>query len=75
MDKCESMVEIFKTNVHDILQAEVIIASLNKHFPSFMINFDLQDCDKILRIKGESIPVDKIENIVSALGFYCSVLN
>ena len=69
------MVEIFKTNVDDHLQARRIIELLNHHYPAFMINFDLHDCDKILRIKGESIPVDQIENIVSTLGFYCSVLN
>ena len=75
MGKCESMVEIFKTNVHDILQAEKIIALLNDNFPDFMINFDLHDCDKILRVKGEFIPVDEIVDLVSANGFHCSVLN
>ena len=75
MDKCESMVEIFKTNVHDILQAEKIIVLLNTHFPAFMINFDLHDCDKILRVKGESIPINEIEGLVSANGFQCSVLD
>ena len=69
------MVEIFKTNVHDILQAEKIIALLNDHFSAFMINFDLHDCDKILRVKGESIPIDDIVSIVSANGFECSLLN
>ena len=71
----ESMVEIFKTNVHDILQAEKIIALLNDHFPAFMINFDLHDCDKILRVKGESIPINEIVSLVSANGFECSLLN
>ena len=69
------MVEIFKTNVYDIMQAEQIIALLNQHFPAFMINFDLHDCDKILRVKGESIPVKEIVDIVSANGVCCSVLN
>ena len=69
------MVEIFKTNVEDVLQAETIISLLSDHFPAFMINFDLHDCDKILRVKGESIPVDEIVNLVSANGFHCSVLN
>ena len=69
------MVEIFKTNVHDVLQAEKIITLLNTHFPAFMINFDLHDCDKILRVKGESIPINEIETIVASHGFYCSVLN
>ena len=69
------MVEIFKTNILEISQAEKIIALLNHHFPSFMINFDLHDCDKILRIKGEAIPIDKIVDLVSEKGFHCSVLN
>ena len=73
MNSC--MVEIFKTNVHDVLQAERIILLLNTHFPAFMINFDLHDCDKILRVKGESIPIDEIVKLVSASGFQCCVLN
>jgi len=69
------MVEIFKTNVDDHIQAQLIITLLNHHFPAFAINFDLHDCDKILRIKGESIPVDEVVSIVSGTGFHCSVLN
>ena len=69
------MVEIFKTNVHDVLQAEKVLAMLNIRFPAFMINFDLHDCDKILRVKGESIPIDEIMSLVSANGVQCSLLN
>ena len=69
------MVEIFKTNVYDVMEAEQIISLLNQHFPAYMINFDLHDCDKILRVKGESIPVTQIVDIVSSNGFYCSVLD
>lgn len=69
------MVEIFKTNVEDPTHAEQIIALLNHYFPAFMINFDLHDCDKILRVKGESIPVNEIVDIVSQKGFYCCLLN
>lgn len=69
------MVEIFRTNVHDMTHAEQIIDLLSSHFPSFMINFDLHDCDKILRVKGESIPVNEIVEIVSANGFHCSLLD
>ena len=69
------MVEIFKTNVYDVLHAEQVIALLNHHFPTFMINFDLHDCDKILRVKGEAIPVNEIVDIVSSNGFHCTVLD
>ncbi len=69
------MVEIFKTNVDDIGHAERVLDLLNRHFPAYMINFDLHDCDKILRVKGESIPVNEIVDIVSAIGFHCSLLD
>jgi len=69
------MVEIFKTDVYDVMQAEQIVSLLNQHFPAFMINFDLHDCDKILRVKGESIPVNEIVDIVSSNGFHCSVVD
>ena len=69
------MVEIFKTNVDDHSQAQQIITLLKHHFPAFFINFDLHDCDKILRVKGESIPINEIEGLVSANGFQCRVLD
>ena len=69
------MVEIFKTNVDDHSQAQQVIALLKHHFPAFFINFDLHDCDKILRVKGESIPITEIEGLVSSNGFHCSVLD
>ena len=69
------MVEIFKTNVDDHSQAQQVIALLKHHFPAFFINFDLHDCDKILRVKGESIPINEIEGLVSANGFQCHVLD
>ena len=69
------MVEIFKTNVDDHSQAQQIVALLKHHFPAFFINFDLHDCDKILRVKGESIPINEIEGLVSANGFQCRVLD
>ena len=69
------MVEIFKTNVENAWHAEQIIALLRVHFPAFLINFDLHDCDKILRVKGEFIPVEEIVSLVAANGVECSVLN
>ena len=69
------MVEIFKTNVEDTSQAEKIIGLINQQYPCFAVNFDLQDCDKILRVKGDLIPISEIEQLVSAIGFYCTVLN
>ena len=69
------MVEIFKTNVTEHSQAEKIIALLKMRFPYHSVNFDLHDCDKILRVKGDSVLINEIEDLVSTAGFYCSVLN
>lgn len=69
------MVEIFRTNVTETLHAEQIVTLLNKHFPAYFINFDLHDCDKILRIKGDSIPIEEIVELVSSNGFHCSLLD
>ena len=70
------MIEIFKTNVQNKTQAKKITASLEKMFVKSKINFDLNDCDKILRVDGiktsyTSIIVNNLKN----LGFTCEILN
>lgn len=69
------MLEIFKTDVSDKEQASTIICLLNQHLPHCKINFDLHDCDKILRVMGDSIPVDTIIALVNANGVSCIQLN
>lgn len=49
------MVEVFKTNVTPMSKAKMLIQSIEKHFPDYKTNFDLSDCDKILRVEGENI--------------------
>lgn len=67
-------IEIFKTNVNDPRSAAQIIRSLKSGFPSYQFNFDLEDCDKILRTEGESIELDKICRQVNLAGFECEVI-
>ena len=69
------MIEIFKTNVVEIFDAQKIIALLHENFTTYKINFDLHDCDKILRLEGESIPVAKVIGVVNENGFTCSLLD
>ena len=68
------MVEVFKTNVQRIHEAKLIIQKLAEEFPKHKINFDLSDCDRILRIQGENILKNKIINIVNALNYKCEIL-
>lgn len=69
------MVEVFKTNVRSSREAKLIIQKLAEEFPEHKINFDLSDCDKILRIQGNSIRERKIISIVTSLKYNCEVLS
>ena len=69
------MVEIFKTNVKYKRQAKMLLCHLLEKFPSFKINFDLDDCDKILRIEGENICHQEIAESLAKTGYRCEVLN
>lgn len=68
------MVEVFKTNVRSIRKAKLIIQKLTAEFPAHKINFDLNDCDKILRVQGKNIVEEKIINAVTALNYQCEIL-
>ncbi len=68
------MVEVFKTNVQEMEQSKMIVVKLLEHFPNSIINFDLEDCDKILRIHSSSISNNKIIDLLNLHGFHCEVL-
>ena len=69
------MVEVFKTNVNDVELAQLLINQLLDYFSFGRVNFDLDDCDKILRIEGELIQPEKVIEVVSDHGYYCQVLD
>ena len=68
------MVEVYKTNVNRRRQAKKLAAHLTEHFPALKINFDLEDCDHILRIEGEDIRNEKITRLVTERGYRCEIL-
>ncbi len=67
------MVEVFRTNIEDRMEAERIRILLLDLFPDCQINLDLEDCDKILRIKGK-ISTETIIDLVNANNYQCEVL-
>ncbi len=71
----EAIVEVFKTNVEQREDADKIIHELQVSFANAKINFDLEDCDRILRVEGDSICNEEIIAILNKLGFEASVLN
>jgi hypothetical protein len=63
----EQLVEVFKTNVEQETQAAKLLAALIDYFPAYKINFDLQDCDKILRVESRNGAIDN-SRIIEAIG-------
>jgi hypothetical protein len=68
------MVEVFKTNVEDRSAANQITADLYKILPSSRINFDLEDCDKILRVETEELVPEEVAGVLICRGYMCEVL-
>ena len=68
------MVEAFKTNVQKKAQSKMLLCILSEAFPSFKINFDLSDCDKVLRVEGDNMEALPIIILVKEYGFKCEIL-
>ena len=69
------MVEVFKTNVQKKSHSKMLLGLLYEAFPSFKINFDLSDCDKVLRVEGDNMETSRIMILVKENGFNCEVLD
>lgn len=69
------MVEIFKTNIDNTFESKRIIDLLLEKFPNYNINFDLDDCDKILRVEADYILINDVISILKLNNFYCEILN
>ncbi len=69
------MVEVFKTNITDISTANAIIIELQQILIEANISFDLDDCDKILRIDSQDIDCQYIINHLKKLGYCCEMLD
>ena len=69
------MVEVFKTNVQKKTESKMLLSVLSEAFPSFKINFDLSDCDKVLRVEGDNIETLRIMFFVKEYGFNCEILD
>lgn len=70
----KEMIEVFKTNVQEKTDAGRLVSLLSGHFPDSRINFDLWDCDRILRVQGNDFTTRRIIELMEASGFSCSVL-
>nr|WP_294900310.1 hypothetical protein [uncultured Pedobacter sp.] len=70
------MVEVFSTNVKSHKKAGFLLYQLDKAFPVYTINFDLDDCENILRVQSDEEPIDasQIIALLKNFGFVAEVL-
>ena len=70
------MVEIFKTNVKSKKLANRVLKALRSDVPACNFNFDLEDCDRILRAQCDCIHIEimKIIQIVKDHSIEVSLL-
>jgi hypothetical protein len=70
------MVEVFKTNVERHDHADMLIEQIHQIFTDYKANFDLEDCDKILRVKSASgfVHSSPVIELLKYYGFEAEVL-
>lgn len=68
------MIYVFKTSVNTKGEVECLKPHLNVMIPNDKWNFDLDDCDKILRIESEENIVWKVIGLLNCHRFYCEEL-
>jgi hypothetical protein len=71
------MVEVFKTTVDNHVQAFRLLAVIHRAFPGYTANFDLDDCDRILRVESHEGQPDNcaIIHLIISHGCFAEVLN
>jgi hypothetical protein len=70
------MIEVFKTNVTERDHANMLIGLIHKIFIDYKANFDLDDCDNILRVKSSEGKVQSscLVDLLKHFGFHAEVL-
>jgi hypothetical protein len=70
------MIEVFKTDVSERCQANLILERLHLVFADYIANFDLEDCDRILRVKSKTgnIQTSCLIDLLKSFGYRAEVL-
>lgn len=71
------MIEVFRTNVQDPNHAIMLVGQINKTFEGYVANFDLEDCDNVLRVKSQAggIQAASVIDLLKGFGFYAEILS
>ena len=70
------MIEVFKTDVNEKDHARMLVDRIHKAFSHCRANFDLEDCDRILRVKGITGEEEtwQIVSLVKSFGWHVEIL-
>jgi len=69
------MIWIFKTSIQTDAQVELVAPLLNKAvLENGRWNFDLQDCDHVLRIENPAVAMPELISSFTEAGFHCEEL-
>jgi hypothetical protein len=71
----KNMIWVFKTSVKNKKQIKKLSAELDNYIsPTGDWSFDLEDCDKILRIDHDNLSKPALINMMNKQGFLCEEL-
>ncbi|MEM7549292.1 MAG: hypothetical protein AAF363_06455 [Bacteroidota bacterium] len=68
------MVEVFRTSIENDREAQSVKTILNEYFGYSNIAFDLDDCDRILRIEAKGVSPNSVISRLQKIGIRCEVL-
>jgi len=70
------MVEVFITDVKDQREAQMLLERIHAAFAGYTANFDLEDCDRILRVLSVTGCVEsrRVIRLLKELGCHAEIL-
>ncbi len=70
------MVEVFKTDVNETEHARILLHEIGNRFTGYEVNFDLEDCDRILRVKASNGVIDTsaLIELLKGFGYHAEIL-
>ncbi|MDH7913988.1 hypothetical protein [Winogradskyella sp. SYSU M77433] len=67
---------VFKTSIYNTDEVQKLNPLLNKLVAkNDRWNFDLEDCDNILRVESNTITAESVLGLLGMHGFYCEELH
>lgn len=66
---------VFKTDISTYADRNKVVSLFEGHPEIISLSVDMEDCDRVLRIKSVDLTEGEVMSAVKAAGINCSVLN